>query len=153
MLLPGAWLQGVGAADTRAPSPTFTPGRYCTGENVSTKDHMAPFCTEPLDKGAGKPPEGTLLEGSGPAPQTAGCRASGENGGTSSCQPGCVQSHTGSVLLSRSYSLAAPTLLHCSSRQKRWQTLVSTRCLSLESRKPPSCPGTRDASELGEGKI
>ena len=29
----------------------FTPGRYCTGENVSTKDHMAPFCIEPLDKG------------------------------------------------------------------------------------------------------
>ena len=29
----------------------FTPGRYCTGENVSTKDHMAPFCIEALDKG------------------------------------------------------------------------------------------------------
>lgn len=53
------WLQGGGAAgegrggtaDTGEPGPVFTPGRYCTRENVSTKDHMAPFCIEPLDKG------------------------------------------------------------------------------------------------------
>lgn len=40
-----------GTADTGEPGPAFTPGRYCTRENVSTKDHMAPFCIEPLDKG------------------------------------------------------------------------------------------------------
>lgn len=40
-----------GTADTGEPDPAFTPGRYCTRENVSTKDHMAPFCIEPLDKG------------------------------------------------------------------------------------------------------
>lgn len=34
----------------RPPGPAFTPGRYCTRENVSTKDHMATFCIEPLDK-------------------------------------------------------------------------------------------------------
>lgn len=60
-----------GTADSGEPGPAFTPGRYCTGENVSTKDHMAPFCIEPLDKwggrGAGKLPEGTLPGGTGPA--------------------------------------------------------------------------------------
>lgn len=42
-----------GTADTGEPGPAFTPGRYCSRENVSTKDHMAPFCIEPLDKGVG----------------------------------------------------------------------------------------------------
>lgn len=47
----GGWGRRGGTADTGEPGPAFTPGRYCTGENVSTKDHMAPFCIEPLDKG------------------------------------------------------------------------------------------------------
>lgn len=51
------WLWGMrpsgrgGTADSGEPGPVFTPGRYCTRETVSTKDHMAPFCIEPLDKG------------------------------------------------------------------------------------------------------
>lgn len=50
------WRWGMGqrgrgpTADTGKPGAAFTPGRYCTRENVSTKDHMSPFCIEPWDK-------------------------------------------------------------------------------------------------------
>lgn len=85
-------------ADSGARGPTFTPGRYCTRENVSTKGHMAPFCMRPLDKGAGGaerlPGGGTLLEGTGPTPlrqQAGGLR---ERMGNFSCWLGsCDAGH------------------------------------------------------------
>lgn len=75
-------------ADSRALGPKFTPGRYCTRENVSTKGHMAPFCRRPLDKGVGGGGECAARRrhtsrGQWPHPsQTAGWRPPGENGGT-----------------------------------------------------------------------
>lgn len=85
------WLRGRGqrgrgrTADTGEPGPAFTPGRYCTRENVSTKDHMAPFCIEPLDKGVGGGRgscQKAHFQGHRPRPlQTAGWQL-GENGGT-----------------------------------------------------------------------
>ena len=85
------WLRGMGqrgrgqTADTGEPGAAFTPGRYCTRENVSTKDHMAPFCIEPSDKGwkgGGEAARRHTSRGHQPRPpQTAGWQL-GENGGT-----------------------------------------------------------------------
>lgn len=38
-----SWGRGQTGLTLGSQALAFTPGRYCTGENVSTKDHMAPL--------------------------------------------------------------------------------------------------------------
>lgn len=144
-----------GTADTGEPGRAFAPRRYCTRENVSTKDHMAPFCMEPLDKGVGGGRgscqkahfQGAL------APPTSDSRlaALGEWGHLSprwlgSCDapaslpPGrmhregfCHRVLPISTLLARCTALVG---------REDWANSVLVKLPNPEPTKPPSCSGT-----------